>query len=327
MKTLTTLSFLVLFHISWGQTILFVDDNNNITDNTDTVLVALQGTNYSTFDYYNVADSSANPSLALLSNYDLVIWYASTDGVGLGFWANGTTGDTDLKNYLIAGGRAWIIGSDLLYAGGYSTPTSFTSGEFASDFMGLASYNVQSYGDDGGLGAPLVNTTGTAPTAFPQVLDWVFSTVWWIDGVTMVPGASDMYMMGPNSYVLGGQISMAHFKDIETNVMSTFFDPALIATTNLRMDFIEETIFYLLNFNLGFEKMDENAFSLYPNPAADILNIISKSSTSSNYSIKNGLGQEVAHGLVSTNKVDVSNLTQGIYFITIDGTTNRFVKK
>jgi hypothetical protein len=326
MKIFTGLLILLFTTLSWGQTVLFVDDNTNITDNTDSVLYALQGTSYSGFDYYNIATSGTNPSLTYLSSYDLVIWYASTDGAGLGFWTNGSTGDPDLKNYLIAGGRVWIIGSDLLYAGGYSTPTTFVGGDFASDFMGLTSYDVQSYGDDGGLGTPMVTKMSLAPTSFPDTLTWIFSTAWWVDGVTSQAGAKDMYEMGPSTYALYQKVSMTHFKDIETNVMSTFFDPALIFGQAKRTAFLQETIFYMLNFNLGMNEISQSAFTVYPNPVENTINIQSKAMLSSNYVIRNVAGTVVANGLVFGGSIQVDGLSPGLYFLSIGGTTTRFVK-
>lgn len=326
MKTITTLTLTLLLQFAWSQNILFVNDNNNITDNTDSILVALQNTNYGSFDYFNIPDSSSNPDLNLLSNYDLIIWYASTDGVGLGLWSNGTTGDLALKDYLIAGGRAWIIGSDILYAGGYLAPSNFNSGEFAHDFMGLASYDVQSYGDDGSLGAEMVTSTNAAPTSFPDTLTWIFPTAWWIDGVTMQAGATDMYQMGPSTYTLSGAISMAHFKDVETNVMSTFFDPALISTEILRSTFLEKSIAYLLNFDLGINPVNKTFFSLHPNPAEDQLWININSSEAEDYTIHTLDGKVIRNDKLQKKSISIAELPSGNYLITIGGQTKRFVK-
>lgn len=328
MKLISTISFLFIGLISFGQTILFVDDNDNITDNSDTVTIALEATNYSTFDYYNIVDNGANPDITYLSNYDVVIWYASTDGVGLGFWEDGTTGDADLIAYLQGGGRLWVIGADLLYAGGYFTPQTFATGDFAFDYMGLESYNVQSYGDDGSLGAPEVSLVAGAPDFTTTSIDWIFSTAWWIDGVTGVAGSTDLYEMGPSSYALAGEVSMLHYKSNETNVLSTYFDPALISSNALLQTFLEESIFYLLNFDLGIDEQENDQFVVYPNPVQEMVYIGGDVSKDLSFTLTNASGQIIASN--AGTSIDVSDLNSGIYFVHITSengvVTKKFVK-
>jgi hypothetical protein len=327
MKKITLLfTFLIGAGFSYSQSILFVDDNDNITDNSDTTVYALQNTSYNNFDYYNVADSTSTPSLTLLNNYDLVIWYASTDGAGLGFWDNGVQGNIALTDYLIGGGRLWLIGSDLLYAGGYSTPHTFASGDFMYDFIGLESYNVQSYGDDGSTGVAQVDLISGAPSYFPTTLDWIFPTAWWFDGIDSRSGSIDLYEMGPSSYTLYQEVSMTHFKDGQTNALSTYFDPALISNYALRRDFMENTIFYILNFDLGIDEKEKTIFSIFPNPTQGNIILKMDDLKSNFYSITSNSGIKVQDGFISGKTVNVNNLESGIYFLTIDGKTQRFLK-
>ena len=73
-----------------------------------------------------------------------------------------------------------------------------------------------------------------------------------------------------------------------------------------------------------------NAVQVYPNPAIDVLNV-SKVSNNATYSIYNAAGQLVAKGNVVDNKVSVSKLQSGVYFISVDdkGTVEKvkFIKK
>ncbi|UOE40652.1 M12 family metallo-peptidase [Chryseobacterium suipulveris] len=73
-----------------------------------------------------------------------------------------------------------------------------------------------------------------------------------------------------------------------------------------------------------------NAVQVYPNPAVDVLNV-SKVSNNATYSIYNAAGQLVAKGNVADNKVSVSKLQSGVYFISVDdkGTVEKvkFIKK
>ena len=70
---------------------------------------------------------------------------------------------------------------------------------------------------------------------------------------------------------------------------------------------------------------------LYPNPVTDKLQI-SATSPLSNYSILSALGQIVQEGILSQNLIDMSKLSNGVYFITIrfengDETMQKIIKK
>lgn len=328
MKQILTLLFSTLFSSLFAQNILFVDDNDFITDNTDSMLISLQGGSYSAFDYYNASDSASTPSSQFLSSYDLVIWYASTDGVGLKFWNAGNTGDPALVDFLLNGGRLWVIGTDLLYAGGYTTPTTFSGNDFAFEYMGLQSYNVQSYGDDAGTGVSEVTASTGTPNYFPTPLTWIFPTAWWVDGVSPRTGAVKLYEMGPNSYALYQAICMTRFTNNESIVLSTFFDPALISTPSSRLSFIENSIFYILNFDLNVDEKDLTRFQVFPNPTSDWLAIESNKTADGNYTITNNNGKTVKSGKISQgkNSISLKDLSPGIYFVTIDEVTQKIVK-
>lgn len=69
---------------------------------------------------------------------------------------------------------------------------------------------------------------------------------------------------------------------------------------------------------------------IYPNPVDDMLNIMNVSSGAS-YEIFSTPGQLISKGTVGDGKINVSSLTKGVYFITINGkdinTKTKFVKK
>tara|TARA_B100000508_G_scaffold138385_1_gene134370 strand:- start:54772 stop:55851 length:1080 start_codon:yes stop_codon:yes gene_type:complete len=73
--------------------------------------------------------------------------------------------------------------------------------------------------------------------------------------------------------------------------------------------------------------------SIYPNPAENVLNIVGDIDfSSSKLSIINSTGQEVLSASITNEKVDISNLSQGLYFLSIDsgkGTSRRikFIKE
>ena len=84
--------------------------------------------------------------------------------------------------------------------------------------------------------------------------------------------------------------------------------------------------------HLGVDEIDaENGFMIYPNPTNDVIFVKTCHSASlqSEYRITNIMGQTIMNGTInSENKqIDVSSLTNGIYFITFAGETQKFVVK
>ncbi len=251
-----------------AQQILFVNDNDNITYNTDTLVNDLNHTTYTGIHYWSIPDSAgATPTALYMSNFDLVIWYSSTDGVGLKFWTVGSAaGNAELVSYTAGGGKLWVIGQDLLYAK-HATGATFNSGDFAYDYMGLSSYDVQSYADDGGTGCPQAERSPGASALFPASLKWVFATLWYVDGCTPQSTTKEIYRMAPASYTLNGRMCMFHNNTGGLNVMSTFFDPALIDTFVNRVNFMQQGITYILGTS-GMAQSPQSARAVcYPNPA------------------------------------------------------------
>ncbi|MFD1551765.1 T9SS type A sorting domain-containing protein [Putridiphycobacter roseus] len=330
MKKLYILGIALLTGLSINaQNILVINDNDNITQNTDTFLAALQGSDYSTYTYFNAIDSNQMPSSTYLQDFDVVIYYASTDGIGLNLWDNGQAGNTALKGFLTDGGRAWIIGTDLFYAGGYTNPETFLSTDFTYEYMGLTSYNVQSYGDDGNVGLPQVDLNSNVTANFPDSLIWTFSTVWWADGVTVRNEGTAIYNMGPSSYTLAGETAMTHYHDFATNVMGTYFDPALINTDQKRIDFINASLNYFIDFDLGINKNNtvENLIKVYPSPANSYITIESSFAKKQNYQILNIAGKEMLSGNLNTNinTISISALSSGIYFVKAGNTVKKII--
>ena len=91
----------------------------------------------------------------------------------------------------------------------------------------------------------------------------------------------------------------------------------------------------IISKTLGTKKINDisNTISLYPNPTTTNINLKLPNNTkgSISYSIRNIMGQSVITGKLSNNKINVSDLTSGIYFIElkIDNkiATKKFIKK
>jgi len=94
---------------------------------------------------------------------------------------------------------------------------------------------------------------------------------------------------------------------------------------------------YMLSLSIGTSvnalKYSDLNFSIYPNPVNNILNIQSNFKTKDNSILKisNCLGQVLINKMVSNEsdliQINISDLQQGIYFLTLNGNTIKFVKK
>ena len=78
--------------------------------------------------------------------------------------------------------------------------------------------------------------------------------------------------------------------------------------------------------------MSSGTLTIYPNPTNGILFVETRRATSlsdQTYHISNTMGQTLMTGQISgeTQQIDVSNLPQGMYFIAIDGITQKFIVK
>ena len=336
-----TIALLASSNESKAQNILFINDNNYITYNTDTILSAMNHTIYSSYHYWSIPDSAfVSPSDSFMATFDLVVWYCSTDGVGLGLWNGSPTGNTVAVNYAASGKPMWIIGQDILYQE-YGDSSHFAAGDFAYNYMGLSSYDGQSYVDDGATGLPEADRVSTASTLFPATLKWEFSTLWYADACTPNPGVKAIYEMGPSSYVMYGKDCMFHNHQGGVDVMSTFFDPALIDSFSNRVTFLQNGITYLLGTTSVKNTTQSPKVAIYPNPAKSMSHIqinTTKAGTVSTevYSVDGKRMLQQTNQIASGNnnfETSLMDLSAGVYFISIKDSegkaiyTDRLIKE
>ena len=81
--------------------------------------------------------------------------------------------------------------------------------------------------------------------------------------------------------------------------------------------------------HFGVEEIEDgNEFVIYPNPSHSVLFVLSKN-INSEYRITNLMGQTLLIGNITSenHQIDVSSLPEGMYFITIDSSTTKFLKE
>jgi hypothetical protein len=250
--------------------VLFVDDSDDTFGNGELFAGALQSIGYPV-TYFDAVASAASPADTLLDDFDLVIWYTSANGLNLQFWNGQDEDNPHLKAYLDQGGKLWVVGLDFLFDRYGPASANFMAGDFAYDYLGLKSYDLQSYGDDGNLGVPLAYPDTAQPITGLNTLSWQFSTLWWVDGVSLRPEALPIYRMGGATYVFADSVCGAWYDNGTSQVLSYYFDLALVADTNM----LQATAFPVMAFfesivsDIDHPTLSSLALTLYPNPAAD----------------------------------------------------------
>jgi hypothetical protein len=220
-----------------------------------------------TYTTISVTNGTNPPALAELNSYQRVIWFCGTDGTDLGFW----NAEDDIRQYALTGKKLWIIGQDLLYALHGAPPVNFNNGDIELDIMGISGYLVQSFGNDGGEGCPQMDVDPGVSGSFASPLTWIFTTLWWADGVNTGENTIPIYSMGPLSYALAEIPSMV-YKRVpgSLKVMSTLFNPTAIATLPGRIQFIQQTLNYM-DLNTGLGELANERFRLSSNPATGLV--------------------------------------------------------
>ena len=310
---------------------MFVHDNSVFFPNTETVFNSLQATNeFDELKFFNAIDSLRGPTYAEMIDYRLVIWYTSSDGVGRYFWNGDDSDNQELMLYLESGGMLWVMGNDFLYDRYGAAPVIFSEGDFASYFLGIAEYNVQSYGDDGGLGVPMMIYEENFPvTNVPDTLVWIYETLWWADGCTGVNNAIPFYRMGPADYALAGYVSGLSYIDSKSYgaSVSLMFDPAFILEESDRqMLFSGITRFFqnLVPYSVSYRKSSESNLIVLPNPASDVVRISVKSQDADEYyklEIMDQTGKIVRknNNYKIMGPLDVRSLLPGAYILKLTG--------
>ena len=94
----------------------------------------------------------------------------------------------------------------------------------------------------------------------------------------------------------------------------------------------DQTVYYFDNISfgspisLGIDSVSNESFKLYPNPVEDYLNIDSTNTPIKNIDVYNILGKKI-FSTNSVNRLDMSSFSDGIYFVKINETTFKILKK
>lgn len=111
------------------------------------------------------------------------------------------------------------------------------------------------------------------------------------------------------------------------NAVTSFTITSQVEGTSARFA-IDDIILSSTTLGIADFNISNSNLKLYPNPSSDFIKITGLT-TIKHYEIYNTLGQEIKKGIVSENKkIDIQNLTNGIYFLKFKrGDTLKFIKK
>jgi len=273
--------FLLVFLFSLGFfemnaqfDVLFVDDTDDTFNNAETLHAAIESVGYPA-TYYNAADSAVGPSDLYMSNFDLVVWHTSTDGNSLLLWNGLDEDNASLEAYLNNGGRLWLTGNDFLFDRYEFSPVIFQEGDFVYDYLGVSSFDEESFNTDGETGVPMMVADENSVITGLNDLTWVFATLWYGDGVSLVDGANPIYRMGDDSYVLADTISGAYYDNGTSQVLTYFFDLALASNIVMMEANILPVMTFFEEMIVSQEDIDAPTFNveIYPNPVQNSLNL------------------------------------------------------
>jgi len=300
-----------------GLSILFVDDADETVGNTDTFTDAIESAGY-TFEFFDAEGMGESPSAEEMEAFDLVIWHTSNDGTGLWLWGGDDTVNEELIEYLSSGGSLWLVGLDFMFDRYGVPPGNFQPESFPYDYLGIESYDVQSYGDDGELGVPAVYPDAQAPVSGLASLTWIFETLWWVDGVSLNDFASPVYRMGNEEYVFYENICGAWFDDGNHRALTYFFDLAVAETEAMIIENVEAVLGHFESLLLSSSAdWGRDEISVYPNPCSSEVTIEFRSSDRIQ-----SLKLKDLSGRVLQDGEEVAQLNRGINLRIDDGLSN-----
>lgn len=330
---LTNFAMLLAFGLYAQPSILLVDDSKDNFDNTGFIALALDSAGYD-YTVFDAAGDNTSPTAEELSQYDLVIWHTSTDGVGLQLWGADDVDNGNLISYLLDGGNLWLIGNDFLFDRYGAAADTFQLGDFPYDYLGIDRYIAQSYGDDGGLGVPGVEPAPGQPATGLGALDWNFATLWWADAVSPLQTAAPVYLMAGDGYSLAGMPAAVWHNEGDFRVMSFFFDLTLVSDFQLAKQTVSAVVglFESLISNTEAQLLPGIELQTAPNPFAESvkLSLSLDRNAPASIQIVDLMGRKIAQPLARTELAaglhdfqwtPPSGLPNGVYLarLEIDG--------
>ncbi len=331
MKKTTFLSLFLLLGtlVSLGQiTAIFINDESENEQNALFIYETLKN-HLPSLVLFNAVDSARSPKTGEMDPYQIVIWYSGSDAKDLYFWNGTDQTNVALVNYIDGGGKLWLMGSGFLNDRYINTPLVFDSPMFVYDYLGIKSWFMETYTDDGGKGLPQLDKSDDNPifTLTLETLNWSDPPEPWVDACQPTDDTDGVYKFGPDSYLFSGYLGAFYCTSNDLNNLTFTFDPAGIDSANhINILFSEIVAFYdeILDIEEGpFNK--NNLLSIFPNPAVSSVNLHINMEGNINIKIIDLIGNVVKSGSVNSNgaegvltSLSLSDLPGGLYFMRVE---------
>lgn len=243
---------MVLTVPAFSLSILLVNDNGYEPERVEIIKTAITNSGYS-FTFYDTSIENSAPSFALMSGFDLVIWYTGNDRVGLYFWDAADIDNEAIKQYIDGGGMMWVQGLDYLRDRYPETPVTFAAGDFVYDYLGIEVYFAQSHVDDGFYsdGVEQLDVIPGNPIFTLNPVKWVYETMWYVDACTPTTAAQTLYRMGPVGYDLDDYYPCIYLEKGDGKIVGFAFETARIDTQGNTDGIFLQGLDYFAQFGSG----------------------------------------------------------------------------
>lgn len=111
------------------------------------------------------------------------------------------------------------------------------------------------------------------------------------------------------------------------NVISNTFSSLSDTGSPYSSPDVQQDLAFNINYTTPLSTVlnSKTNFSIYPNPASDILNIeVENKNDNYNYQINDIMGKVIKSGIVSTESILIDDLKNGVYFLSLSSENERF---
>ncbi|NOX85192.1 MAG: T9SS type A sorting domain-containing protein [Chlorobi bacterium] len=323
---------------SFGQiSAVFVADDSENADNSQQ-MYELMKASLPSMSFFNAVDSARSPKLSEITNFDLVVWYSGSDNEGLYFWNGNKATNPALIDYLDSGGSLWVMGSGFLNDRFTTAPVGFDQQSFVWKYLGIKTWFMETFTDDGGTGVPQLDKTDDTPvnTLTLDTINWKNPPEPFVDGCKLTPDASSVYELGPLTYPFTGNFAGFYLKGDGFNNITFTFDPATMNTPEKIETLFSGTIDFYQDLLSGIDEQKINSrftLNVYPNPASVWFKAGTNLKGKVTYKLLDLTGStliEVTSGQPGNNneiEIPVGSLSPGMYFLMADNGSVRLSKK
>lgn len=331
MKKSTLLLIILLLGtlVSIGQiTAMFVNDESENEQNAMFIYETLKN-HVPKLVLFNAVDSARSPKTAEMDLYQLVIWYCGSDAKDLYFWNGIDQQNLALVNYLDGGGNLWLMGSGFLNDSYPFTPVFFEPQMFVYDYLGIKTWFMETYTDDGGMGLPQMDIADSNPlfTLTLETLNWEDPPEPWVDACQLTNETEGVYLFGPDSFIYSGQCGAFYCTAGDLNNLTFTFDPArLDSAGHINTLFAEIIAFYDGILAIGDRAEGKNKLlAIYPNPAVSSVNLQINMDGEISIKLFDLIGNKVKDYSINSHggegvlsRLSLSDLPGGLYFLRVE---------